>query len=427
MPAPHSTQPVLTMRTRFLHSLLALALVTLACAAETEVAPPQGPVTSASRDVGAEVSGAMIHLRNWRWQDVMNNMQRLKDAGFTALLLSPHTSTCGGDYSEGYDPYDFTRFDGRFGSEHDLYWLVRTAHHFGLQVYADMVMNHMCSRDSWSYPRFGYNDFHHEGDVWDWNDPYALEHGMLWGLHDLAHESEYVRSELFNFLVKTNNLGFDGYRWDAAKHVPLWYWRDHVVNNTNAWGKFSFGEVFDGRPEVLASYAEAGMAVTDYNLYFALKEAFRFGGDLSKLDGAGYAARDGLNAVTFVENHDVEAPENRLLAYAFICAYPGYPSFENTPLDDPTMLNLVWIHGNKARGTYRNLHKERDVLIFERGDSLLAAFNQSGEWQSRWVRSRWTDRKLNDYTGHVQGDAWTDGGGWVEVKIPPMSYVMLAP
>jgi hypothetical protein len=30
----------------------------------------------------------------WRWQDIMNNIGKLRDAAYTALLLSPHPSTC---------------------------------------------------------------------------------------------------------------------------------------------------------------------------------------------------------------------------------------------------------------------------------------------------------------------------------------------
>jgi alpha-amylase len=169
------------------------------------------------------------------------------------------------------------------------------------------------------------------------------------------------------------------------------------------------------------------MAVTDYNLYFALQDAFRPGGDLSKLDGAGYAAVDGRKAVTFFENHDIDAPQNWQLAAAFVAAYPGYPSLEDSRLQDPAMLNLVWIHTTKTYGEYRNLLKEHDLFVFGRGDSLVAAINQSGDWQSRWVQTRWPSQKLHDYTGHVEQDRWTDASGRVEVSVPPVSYVMLAP
>jgi alpha-amylase len=369
-------------------------------------------------------AGATIHLKGWRYQDITNNMQKIRDAGYTAILLSPHTSTCGGQWSDGYDPYDYTSFNSRFGNESELYWLINTAHYFGVQVYADMVMNQMCAAQ-YSYPRFGWNDFHHFGSIADWDNRWELENRDLYGLNDLAQESPYVQSELFNFVVKTNNMGFDGYRWDAAKHIPLWFWRDNICPQVNHWGKFHFGEVFHGAPDFLQQYVDAGMAVTDYSLYFALQNAFRYQGNLAVLDGAGFAARDGGKALTFVENHDVPPPTNRLLAYAFLAAYPG-PMFFGVSLDDPVMTNLAWINKNLAWGRYIGRYKDASVIIFERDHSLLAAINQTDHWVYRWVSTSWSGAKLHDYAGHT-ADRWTNPDGTIEVQIPPMSYVMLAP
>ena len=53
--------------------------------------------------------------------------------------------------------------------------------------------------------------------------------------------------------------------------------------------------------------------------------------------------------MTFVENHDVGAPPNRYLAYAFIAAYPGYPIFANVDIADKKMSNLAWIHPHRRK------------------------------------------------------------------------------
>ncbi len=428
------------MKTKSLQLCLVFLFVMTACEDPSDQSGRLGDIsfTSPEHEAAEDVrsghvrslwrpSGTAIHLNRWRWHDIMVHMGDIRNAGYSAILISPHTATCGGEWSDGYDPSDFTSFHSRFGTEHDLYWLVRTAHHYGIQIYADMIFNHMCARESYDYERFSHNDFHHNGPITDWHCSYQLKYHDLLGLHDLRQDSEYVRGELWNYLVKTNNLGFDGYRLDAVRHVPLWYWRDHVVNNVNSWGKLAFGEVYSSNLEELQRYADAGMSVTDYNLYFALHEHFRYGGDLAALDGAGFAARDGFRAMTFVDNHDVAPPPNRLLAYAFIAAYPGYPTFYNVSLHDQAMSNLVWIRENKAHGRYINRHKERDVIIFERDHHLLAAINQSSEWQTRWVETTWRNTRLQDYTFNTDFDRWVNEHGWVEVAIPPMSYVMLAP
>jgi alpha-amylase len=362
--------------------------------------------------------------RPWSWQRIIDNMEKIRAVGYTAILISPHQKACGGGVSAGYDPEDFTKFDSAHGSESQLAALIKAAHHAGVQIYADMVINHLCGNQT--YPRFSQADFHNAGDIRDWHDQWQVENGSLYGFADLRQESEYVRGELWNFLVKSNDMGFDGYRWDAAKHVPKWYWRDHIVNNVNKWGKYNFGEVYDGNLDYLQEYVATGMAVTDYNLYFAMKESFRFAGNLAALDGAGFAARNGPKALTFVENHDTGTPANSLLAYAFITAYPGYPCFYNTSLDDNVIKNLVWIHNTLAHGDYLNRYKDHDTLIFERRGNLLAGINQSDRWISRWVQTSWVNAKLHDYTFHID-DKWTNNEGYIEMWIPPMGYVMMAP
>jgi alpha-amylase len=370
-------------------------------------------------------NGSAVQLYRWKWQDIMANMGRIRDMGYTTILISPHMSTCAGEFSAGYDPSDFTNFNSGFGTESDLGWLIGTAHFYNLNIYADMPLNHMCP-SNYVYPHFSWPDFHHEGGITDFNDYSNRETHDLFGLNDLAQESDYVRSQLWNFVVKSNDLGFDGYRWDAAKHVPLWYWHDHIVGNVNRWGKFNYGEVYSANLDELQNYANSGMAVTDYNLYDAITSAFRFGGDLSRLDGAGYAMRNPSGAVTFVENHDVGAPPNRSLAYAFISAYPGYPFYYGTTIDDPDIRNLVWVHNHKANGTYISRYSSHDILVFERDRSLLAGFNQTDHWVDVWVDSGFRNVALHDYAGKA-GDTGTGGDGRVQVSIPPMGWVMLAP
>lgn len=371
--------------------------------------------------------GTALALQGWHWRDVSANLGAMRDAGYTAVLLSPHTASCSGPFGgQGYDPSDFTSFDGGFGDTAELTEVVRTAHSLGLSVYANMVMNHMCTHGDYRYDHFGWNDFHHNGPIQNWTDPWQLENADLEGLNDLAQESDYVRGELWNYLKKTNDMGFDGYRFDGAKHVPRWYWHDHVNSNVRAWGKFSFGEVYDANLDLLQAYADTGMSVTDYNLYFRMHEAFADGGDLAQLDGAGYALRSGSQAVTFIENHDVPPPTNRLLAYAFLSAYPGYPLFANVDLHDHALNNLVWVHEHLANGPYVNRWKERDVFAFERQGHLLVGINQSNSWQSRWIDSSWASTSLHDFSGHT-GDVTTQGDRRVSISIPPMSYVMLAP
>ncbi len=378
-------------------------------------------------------SGAIVVLqhqpgdasRPWTWRMIIDHMPMIRDAGYTAILLSPHEQACGSDKSLGYDPYDFRSFKSAHGTEKELTELIRKAHALQIQVYADMVMNHMCT-NNFTYPHFSKRDFHTFGKIEDWNNQWQVENGSLSGLEDLKQESPHVRGELWAFLVKTNNMGIDGYRWDAAKHIPRWYWKEHVLPNVKKWGKYSFGEVMSGDLGYLSPYIVTGMAVTDYALYFLMRDNFKLGGNLAALDGAGVAGVNGPNALTFVQNHDVDPPVNKLLAYAFIAAYPGYPAFFDVNLQDAVINNLVWVQNTLAVGPYANRYKDADTIIFTRGNHLLAGVNQRGDWVSHWVSTPWNNTQLHDYTGHV-GNEETNAEGWVELWLPPQSFVMMAP
>jgi alpha-amylase len=381
----------------------------------------------------ASSAGVILQLKHdpgdeshfpWKWDFIKDHVGEIKAAGYTAILIPPHQRSCG--YSIGYNPEDFTNFNSSHGSQQQLADLINAVHKAGLQIYADMVLNHMCTGHSFSYLHFDSSHFHHKGPITNYDDENQVEKGDFDGHEDLDQEKDHVRKELFDFLVKTNNMGFDGYRWDAARHVPRWYWKDHIVNNVNAWGKYNFGEVPRNNAGELQSYVDTGMAVTDEMLYTAMYDNFRFGGNMAALDGAGYAVINGAKALTYVENHDKSPPPNRMLAYAFLSAYPGYPSFFNVFLNDKVINNLVWIHEHLAHGPYINRYKDQNTLIFERAGHLLAAINQSDQWFKKWVQTSWKNTKLHDYSFKVD-EKWTNDDGYVEVWVPPMSHVMLAP
>jgi len=95
-------------------------------------------------------------------------------------------------------------------------------------------------------------------------------------------------------------------------------------------------------------------------------------------------------------------------------------------LRDGALNNLVWIQNTLAAGLYINRYKDADTIIFTRGDRLLAGINQRGAWVNHWVQTPWVNTQIHDYTGHVQ-DERTNEAGWVEVWIPPTSYIMMAP
>ena len=90
------------------------------------------------------------------WNFVNGNIRNLQAIGFTALWLPP-ASKAAEAQSMGYDPYDYYDlgdFNQKgatktwFGNKRELMNLIATAHTAGMQVYADMVINHNSGGDA---------------------------------------------------------------------------------------------------------------------------------------------------------------------------------------------------------------------------------------------------------------------------------------
>jgi len=385
-------------------------------------------------------SSAVYQYYHTDWNTVAWNMSKVADAGYDAIQVPPAQNSAltksDRDFDDeiyhtplGYQPYNHKSFDSEFGTESEYQAMVDEAHNQGLDVIADAVMNHMAfGFELDDFPHFSSWDFHQEGEI-DYSDPESVENGDLAGLPDLKQESSYVRGQLEDYVDKYAGLGVDGIRFDAAKHMPEWFFSDYATQWADDYGLYKVGEVLNGSKSVCDGYAQTGMSVTDYPLYFTMKEdAFHQNGDLSALENAGYVDDNAFQAMTFVSNHDSRPPQYEKLAYAYILTYEGYPRVYNHRIgfDDGDINNLLWIRNNLAGGEAFTRHSGRDLYVFERQNNLLVGLNRTGDWKSKWVPTSWTNQTLNDYSGNA-GDVDVNGDGWVKLWIPPTGWVCYAP
>lgn len=157
---------------------------------------------------------AMLQLFNVSWNDLIQKMPELAEAGYTSLWLPPPTKGSSG-YSVGYDlwdPFDLGDKDQRgtvatrYGTRAELLRAVETAHRFGLRVYFDNIVNHRAfdvpgynaNTPTNLYPGLVPGDFHLRTIAggffrnWDgignYNDVWQVQNRPLAGLIDIAHE-----------------------------------------------------------------------------------------------------------------------------------------------------------------------------------------------------------------------------------------------
>jgi glycosidase len=256
-------------------------------------------------------------------------------------------------------------------------------------------------------------------------------------------------------------VGADGFRLDAASHVPTFFWNDFFDGGIKGIGRngstpFSFGEVTERNNfDLLRSYVRkdgvGNRDLLDFRLYYNMREIFSAHGfaDMRLLEGASVDAidgdaNDGSRGVTFVSNHDQFAPppDKDNVAYAHILTRTGYPivyfnALEfGTNRDFPTrgrgdalggkfgetITRLVGIHRAYARGRHLTRLADEDVYLYERDQALIVGLNDNEAFDAdRKIQTSFpAGTRLVELTGNARATnpLVINGDGTANVTIP---------
>jgi alpha-amylase len=328
-------------------------------------------------------NGVMMQYFHWYvpgdgsfWNEVAARAADLGERGITALWLPPAYKGVGGTSDVGYgvyDMYDLGEFEQRgatatkYGTRGEYLEAVKAVQRAGLQVYADVVLNHRMGGDDveparatafsqgdrlrprgpmqdihsythfhfpgrrkrysafeWRWRHFDAVDYDHldpgardtvylfEGKTFD--DHVALERGnysYLMGC-DLDFQNEEVRQEVTAWgKWYLDTTGVDGFRLDAVKHISAWFfpfWLDEMEKHA---GKelFVVGEYWTPDTDSLNWYLDAlggRLHVFAVPLHYAFHYASRGSGgfDMRRIIEGTLMQQRSTQVVTFVENHD---------------------------------------------------------------------------------------------------------------------------
>lgn len=282
---------------------------------------------------------------NWNGGDWAGIRSRIEDGyfrslGINALWLAPLNKNPDVAYREylppyrvysgyhGYWPVSPTEPEPRFGTMADLKALTSSARAGGIRVLADAVLNHVHE----SHP------FYREHP--EWFSPLLLPDGRrnlrMWDEHsfttwfepflpDIDLDNELAAEAMIdNAAWWTRQLGLDGFRLDAVKHVPPRFWRrfraglrDRIERETGR-RLYMVGETFMDRHGIM-SFVGPNMldGQFDFPLYDMVMAAFaRENAGLEELDGSLAASERIYGKETvmspLVGNHD----KARFMAYA---------------------------------------------------------------------------------------------------------------
>lgn len=165
------------------------------------------------------------------WMFKLNNIpvEEIARQGFTAIQTSPLQPVKEPIHSNLdnawaiYQPIDFT-IGNDLGTEEDLRNLANKCHDNGLKLIVDMVFHHVANERGNDVSHLVKNEYRHFYNdsfinINNYNNEYELTHRSLAGLPALDLENETIINAQFNYLKQLKDVGVDGVRIDAYKHL----------------------------------------------------------------------------------------------------------------------------------------------------------------------------------------------------------------
>ena len=259
---------------------------------------------------------------------ITQKLDYLESLGINAIWLMPiHPSPS----YHGYDVTDYYGVNPEYGTMDDFKNLLKEAHQRDIHIIIDLVLNHTSSQHPWfkdanSNPNSQYRDYYvwsetSKGGNWhEGNQGYYF--GLFWeGMPDLNYNNPAVTADMLKVMdFWFNDIGIDGFRVDAAKH--LIEDGDKIENTpaTHTWFKdfytaykaqnpqaYMVGEVYGAGSSVIKSYTGDQL---DHIFNFEMSSGFVNSTNRGANSGINSAMKFALqdmpdfNFATFLTNHD---------------------------------------------------------------------------------------------------------------------------
>ncbi|WP_199336520.1 alpha-amylase [Oscillatoria sp. FACHB-1407] len=307
---------------------------------------------------------AFVHLFEWQWDDIARECETfLGPQGFAAVQISPPNEHAvvaeqGFPWWQRYQPVSY-KLQSRSGDRTQLANMIQRCHQAGVKVYADAVINHMTAQESGvgsagtPFIRYHYADLYQPSDfhscdrnIRDYTNRDEVMNCQLVGLPDLKTSSPKVQQRIVEYLISLLNLGVDGFRIDAAKHMES---QDiaailALLDRQTTKEPYIYQEVIDPGNEAIKKteyYPNGDVIEFEYGKKVGAKFMGIEGQTIAQLEtlGESWGLMPSNKAIVFIDNHDKQRghggggtylthqdPELYDLANVFMLAFPyGYP------------------------------------------------------------------------------------------------------
>lgn len=348
-------------------------------------------------------------------QGVIDQMEHIKELGFTAIELSPIVSNSN-DGAHGYAVDDFRSVEERFGNMQEARGLIKEAHAQDMKVILDFPVSFVANQHPWLRDAEKENWFLNQTK---WSPTNKWQEGLP--------ELDTSQLDVREYLVEVatywkEETKADGFRLATSPNVKVEFY-EAMANAIQSPDFFLFTdteppveaidqEYLDGfisqscQEEIRETFAAFGRPLNALDTLFEQNKETYKGGEII------HAIDDGADVrFTHLAVKENQNPVTRWkLALTYLFTSPGVPIMNygtEVPIDDGGIVGDVRMMNFKmsdeqieerienltsmrkqypalTRGDYRALHNEDGFAVFQRtyqDESVIIAINNSPETQ----------------------------------------------
>ena len=211
----------------------------------------------------------ILHLFQWRINDIIPELKTIKNQGFDAIQISPiqGTKDSGMEWWKLYQPINLKIGNEQIGSKKDLINLIQEARKYNIRIIVDIVLRHVAGDES--YPLKPHRNV----------DPELLQYlaepieavnidNDRWqctrrctGMPMLDYDNVKLRKLYRRFLDELVFIGVDGFRLDQLKHYAL---PEEGGKALELFSRYNmYGEAINCSKELLNKYSKYMKVLTE--------------------------------------------------------------------------------------------------------------------------------------------------------------------